>query len=73
MRNTAAVTGGKPISGIRSQSISGISIINYLLAFYDIYGRKRVVLFFYFVLDTTQEEDLEWCFLIIGLYIRDPI
>jgi hypothetical protein len=73
MRNTAAVTGGKPISGIRSQSISGISIINYLLAFYDIYGRKRVVLFFYFVPDTTQEEDLEWCFLIIGLYIRDPI
>jgi hypothetical protein len=46
MRNTADVTGGKPIS-ILLQSISGASAINLLVAFYDIHGGKReVVLFF---------------------------
>jgi hypothetical protein len=43
MRNTADVTGGKPIA------------INPLVAFYDIHGGKREVLFFYFVPDTTRD------------------
>jgi hypothetical protein len=34
------VTGGKPIA-ILLQSISGVSAINHLVAFYDIHGRKR--------------------------------
>jgi hypothetical protein len=37
------------------QSISGVSAINPLVAFYDIHGGKREVLFFYFVPDTTRE------------------
>jgi hypothetical protein len=45
MRNTAAVTGGKPIA-VLLQSISGVSVINPLVAFYDIHGGKRKVLFF---------------------------
>jgi hypothetical protein len=52
MRNTADVSGGKPIA-VLLQFISGVSTINPLVAFYDIYGEKRVVLFFYFVPDTT--------------------
>jgi hypothetical protein len=52
MRNTADVTGGESIA-VRSQSISGVSAVNPLVAFYDIHGRKREVLFFYFVPDTT--------------------
>jgi hypothetical protein len=40
MKNTADVTGGKSIS-VWSQSISGVSAINFLVAFYDIHGRKR--------------------------------
>jgi hypothetical protein len=54
MRNTADVKGSKPIA-VYLQSISSESSINSLVAFYDIYGRKREVLFFYFVPDTTQE------------------
>jgi hypothetical protein len=54
MRNTADVTGGKPIA-ILLQSISGVSAINPLVAFYDIHGGKREVLFFYFVPDTTRD------------------
>jgi hypothetical protein len=46
--NTADVTGG-------SQSISGVNAINPLVAFYDIHGRKKAVLFFYFVPDTTRD------------------
>jgi hypothetical protein len=53
MRNTADVTGGKPIA-VLLQSISGVSAINPLVAFYDIHGAKREVLFFYFVPDTTR-------------------
>jgi hypothetical protein len=34
------VTGGKPIA-VLLQSISGVSATNSLIAFYDIYGRKR--------------------------------
>jgi hypothetical protein len=48
MSNTAGVTDGKPIA-VWSQSISGISAIYPLVAFYDIHGRKREKLFFYFV------------------------
>jgi hypothetical protein len=51
MRNTTDVTGGKPIA-VLLQSISGVSAINPLVAFYDIHGGKREVLFFYFVSDT---------------------
>jgi hypothetical protein len=44
MTNTADVTGGKPIA-VRSQSIS--DVVKPLVAFNDIYGRKREVLFFF--------------------------
>jgi hypothetical protein len=54
MRNTADVKGGKPIA-VLLQSISVVSAINHLVAFYDIYGRKREVLFFYFVPDTNRD------------------
>jgi hypothetical protein len=54
MKNTANVTGGKPIA-VLLQSISGVSAINPSVAFYDIHGRKRDVLFFYFVPDTTRD------------------
>jgi hypothetical protein len=54
MRNTADATSGKPIAAL-FQFISGESTINPIVAFYDIHGGKREVLFFYFVLDTTQD------------------
>jgi hypothetical protein len=53
MRNTADVTVSKPIA-IRL-SISGVSAINSLVVFYDIHGRKREVLFIFFVPDTTRD------------------
>jgi hypothetical protein len=53
MRNTADVTCAKSIA-VLLLSISGISVINPLVAFYDIHGGKREVLFFYFVPDTTR-------------------
>jgi hypothetical protein len=53
MSNTADVTVGKPIA-VLLQSISGVSAINPLVAFYDLHGGKREVLFFYLVPDTTQ-------------------
>jgi ABC-type transport system involved in Fe-S cluster assembly fused permease/ATPase subunit len=37
MNNIADVTGGKPIA-VLVQSISGVSAINPLVAFYDIHG-----------------------------------
>jgi hypothetical protein len=43
MRNTAHVTGGKLIA-VRSQSISDMSAVNPLVAFYDIHGRKGYLL-----------------------------
>jgi hypothetical protein len=52
MKNIADVTGGKPIA-VGSQSISGVSANNPLVAFY--HGRKREVLFFYFVPNTTRD------------------
>jgi hypothetical protein len=48
MRNPADVTGGKLIA-ILLQSITGVSAINHIVAFYDIHGGKREVLLFYFV------------------------
>jgi hypothetical protein len=54
MWNTADVAGGKPIA-VLLQSISGLSAINLLVAFYDIHGGKREVLFFYFIPDTTRD------------------
>jgi hypothetical protein len=48
------VTGGRPIA-VLLQSISGVSAISRLVAFYDVHGRKREVLFFYFVPDTTRD------------------
>jgi hypothetical protein len=48
------VTGGKHIA-VLLQSISGVSAINPLVAFYDIHGGKREVLFFHFVPDTTRD------------------
>jgi hypothetical protein len=64
MRNIANVTDGQPIA-VRSQFISGVNAVNALVAFYDIHGRKRVVLFFYSVPITTQDlfEDLTRRFL----------
>jgi hypothetical protein len=54
MSITGDVIGVKPIA-IWSQSISGVNAINPLVAFYDIHGRKREVLFYYFVTDTTRD------------------
>jgi hypothetical protein len=56
VKNTADVTGGKSIA-VLLQSISGISAINPLVAFCAIHGGKREVLFFYFVPDTTRENN----------------
>jgi hypothetical protein len=47
------VTGGKPFA-VLLQSISGVSAIP-LVAFYDIHGGKREVIFFYLVPDTTRD------------------
>jgi hypothetical protein len=44
MRNTADVIGGKPIA-VLLHSISDVSAINPLVAFYDIHGGKREVIF----------------------------
>jgi hypothetical protein len=57
MNNTADVTSAKSIA-VFLQSISGVSAINSLVAFYDIHGRKKEVLFFYFVPDTTRDRTL---------------
>jgi hypothetical protein len=51
MSNTADVTGGKT----SNRSLSQVCDVNPLVAFYDIRGRKREMLFFYFVPDTTQD------------------
>jgi hypothetical protein len=64
MNNTADVTGGKPIP-VLLQSILGVSAINPLVAFYDIHGGKREVLFFYFVPDTTRDLGIK---IFIGLF-----
>jgi hypothetical protein len=59
MKNTADITGGKPIT-VLLQSISGVSAINPLVAIYDIHGGKREVLFFYFLPDTTGDKIFQY-------------
>jgi hypothetical protein len=58
MRNTADVIGGKPIA-VLLQPISGVSAINPLVAVYDIHRGKREALFFYFIMDITQDLSFE--------------
>jgi hypothetical protein len=53
MRNTADVTGGKPIA-VLLQSILGVSAINPLVAFYDIHG-GRIDTILLFCPDTTRD------------------
>jgi hypothetical protein len=65
-RNTADVTGRKPIA-VLLQPISGVSAINPLVAFYDIHGGKSEVLFFYFIPDTTRDNSISSCFKIINI------
>jgi hypothetical protein len=55
MRNTTDVTGSEPIF-VRSQSLSGVSAVNSLVAFYDIHERKVEVLFCCPVPDTTRDQ-----------------
>jgi hypothetical protein len=52
MKNTADVT-GQVVSRWLLQSISCVSAINPLVAFYDIHAGKKEILFF-FVTDTTR-------------------
>jgi hypothetical protein len=54
MRNTADMTGSKLIT-VGLQSISGGDTVNPLVAFYGTRGRKREVLFFCSVSDTTRD------------------
>jgi hypothetical protein len=51
------VTSGKPIAALL-QPILGVNAINPLVAFYDIHGGKREVLFFFFLPDTTRDRHL---------------
>jgi hypothetical protein len=53
MRNTADVTGGKPIAALL-QSIPGVSAINPSVAFYDIHGGKSE--YYSFILFRTPHE-----------------
>jgi hypothetical protein len=70
MRNTAHVTGGKPIA-VRSQSISDVSAVDTLVAFYDIHGRKTEVPFFCSDPDTTRDYNKystdDWKYLSVSL------
>jgi hypothetical protein len=67
MNNTADVTDDQPIAAW-SQSISGENAIKPLVHFYDIYGRKSDVLFFYLVPDNKQDHisfhlfEMKWNF-----------
>jgi hypothetical protein len=54
MRNTSDVTGDKPIARLIAV-FSGGDAVNPLVAFYNTHGRKRDVLFFCSVPDTTQD------------------
>jgi hypothetical protein len=56
MRNTADMTGGKNIV-VWSQSLSGVSAVNPLVAFYDIRRRKGETLFLCSVPDTTRDAE----------------
>jgi hypothetical protein len=61
MSYTGDVTGGKAIA-VLLQSISSGDAVNPLVAFYDIHGRNREVLFFYFVPDTTRDRLVVYLF-----------
>jgi hypothetical protein len=68
MSNTADVTGGKPIA-VRSQSISGVSAVDPLVAFYDIHERERG---YSFILSRTPHETLGQNYVMTYFYyIRD--
>jgi hypothetical protein len=54
MRNTEDEASGQSIA-LRSQFISDVNAVIPLVTFYDIHGRKRKVLFFYFVPVTTLD------------------
>jgi hypothetical protein len=69
MRNTADVTGGKPIA-VSLQSITSGDAVNPLVAFYDIHGRKR---FFCSVPDTTQVIIIDLCTNILTKYAEMPL
>jgi hypothetical protein len=69
VKNTADVT-GNPIAALL-QSISGVSAVNPLVAFYDIHGGKREALFFYFVPDTTR--DINTAYLLSSIYTKDHL
>jgi hypothetical protein len=71
MRNHTDVTGGKPIA-VLLQSISGVIAINPLVAFFDIHGGKRVVLFFYFVPDTTRDTTIPIQICVLSVPIMCP-
>jgi hypothetical protein len=64
------MSGGKPIAALL-QSILGVSAINLLVAFYDIHGGKREVLFFYFDPNTIRDLRIltHWDDLISSAYI----
>jgi hypothetical protein len=55
MKNTADVTGGKPIAVLLQLSQVLVLFINPLVDFNDIHGGKRDVLLFYFVPGTTRD------------------
>jgi hypothetical protein len=65
VKNTADVTGGKPIAFLL-QSISGVSAINPLVAFYDIHGGRGAILLFCPVHHTRQRD-----IIIIYLFIEN--
>jgi hypothetical protein len=46
MKNTADVTGGKLIA-VQLQSISGVAVVNPLVAFYGVHGRNLYVFALY--------------------------
>jgi hypothetical protein len=68
MRNTADVTGGKPIA-VLVQPISGVSAINPLVAFYDIHGEKRC---YSFILSRTPHE-ASFIILVIISLLMSPL
>jgi hypothetical protein len=63
------MTGGKPIA-VLLQFISGVSAINPLVAFYDIHGGKREVLFFYIRLKIIVYSVVILCCLVIVMALR---
>jgi hypothetical protein len=62
------MTGGKPIT-VFLQSISGVIAIIPLVAFYDIHGGKREVLFFYFVPDTRDKKRVISIYRLLILFV----